>query len=131
MLGFGIVAPSDDETTEFSVEGMTRNGRTPFRHSVAVTLYGDSLSRRTPLNLEAEEAFTSLLRKVVESGASSRCPVGAGPTLQRVRARSASSGSVCPIVQMEFHTISGVRGPRTQWRIRPPFSPNGQLRELC
>ena len=86
-VGFGIAAPSDDETTEFSVEGVARNGRTPFRHSLAVTLYGDSLSGRTPLSLEAEEAFTSLLRKVIESGASSRRPVGAGPTLQRVRAR--------------------------------------------
>src|SRR5271165_5908028 len=35
-VGFGIAAPSDDETTEFTV-------RTPFRHSLAVTLYGDSL----------------------------------------------------------------------------------------
>jgi hypothetical protein len=86
-VGFGIVAPADDETTEFSVEGMTRNGRTPFRHSLAVTLYGDSLNDRTPLNLEATEAFTSLLRKVIESGAGSGRPVGAGPTLQRVRAR--------------------------------------------
>ena len=37
-IGFGIVAPSDDETTEFSVEGVARSGRTPFRHSLAVTL---------------------------------------------------------------------------------------------
>ncbi len=29
-VGFGIAAPSDDETTEFSVEGVARNGRTPF-----------------------------------------------------------------------------------------------------
>ena len=38
-VGFGIAVPSDDDTTEFSVQGMTRNGRTPFRHSLAVTLY--------------------------------------------------------------------------------------------
>ncbi len=69
------------------------NGRTPFRRSLAVTLYGDSLSGRTPLSLEAEEAFTSLLRKVIESGTSSRRPVGAGPTLQRVRARKVGRGS--------------------------------------
>ena len=49
-VGFGIAVPSDDETTELSgVEGMTRNGRTPFRHSLAVTLYGDSLCGSTPL----------------------------------------------------------------------------------
>ncbi len=96
-VGFGIAVPSDDETTEFSVEGVARNGRTPFRHSLAVTLYGDSLSGRTPLSLEAEEAFTSLLAGLVESGPSApppgvslrrpSRPVGAGPTLQRVRAR--------------------------------------------
>jgi hypothetical protein len=67
-VGFGIAAPSDDETTEFSVEGVARNGRAPFRHSLAVTLYGDSLVGRTPLSLEAEEAFTSLLAGLVESG---------------------------------------------------------------
>ena len=86
-VGFGIAAPSDDETTEFSVEGVARNGRTPFRHSLAVTLYGDSLSGRTRSGLEAEEAFTSLLAGLVELGQSARRPVGAGPTLQGVRAR--------------------------------------------
>ena len=86
-VGFGIAAPSDDETTEFSVEGVARNGRTPFRHPLAVTLYGDSLSGRTPLSLEAEEAFTSLFAGLVELGQSPRRPVGAGPTLQRGRAR--------------------------------------------
>jgi len=86
-VGFGIAAPSDDETTEFSVEGVARNGRTPFRHPLAVTLYGDSLSGRTRSGLEAEEAFTSLLAGLVESGQSARRPVGAGPTLQGVRAR--------------------------------------------
>ena len=74
-VGFGIAVPSDDETTEFSIEGVTRNGRTPFRHSLAVPLYGDNLRGRTPLNLEAAEAFTLLLRKLIKSGASSRRPV--------------------------------------------------------
>jgi len=46
-VGFGIAAPSDDETTKFSVQGMTHNGRTPFRHSLAVTLYNDRLIART------------------------------------------------------------------------------------
>jgi hypothetical protein len=44
-VGFGIPAPSDDETTEFSVEGVARNGRTPFRHSVAVVLGEEGLVR--------------------------------------------------------------------------------------
>jgi hypothetical protein len=29
---------SDDETTEFSIQGVTQNGRAPFRHSLAATL---------------------------------------------------------------------------------------------
>ena len=86
-LGFGIVAPSDEETTEFSVQGMTRNGRTPFRHSLAVTLYGDSLRGRASLSPEVEDVFSTLLAGLVEFGPSSRRPVGAGPTSQRGRAR--------------------------------------------
>ena len=77
----------DDETTEFSVEGMTRNGRTPFRHSLAVTLYGDSLRGRVPLNPEVEDVFSAVLAGLVELGPSSGRPVGAAPTLQNVRAR--------------------------------------------
>jgi hypothetical protein len=86
-VGFGIAVPSDDETTEFSVEGVMRNGRTPFRHSLAVTLYGDSLTDRVPLSPEVEDVFTALLAGLVESRPSSRRPVGAGPALPRVRAR--------------------------------------------
>ena len=86
-VGFGIVASSDDETTEFSIAGVARNGRTPFRHSLAVTLYGDSLSGRMTLSPEAEVVFTSLLAGRAESGPSARRPVGAGPTLEGGRAR--------------------------------------------
>ena len=86
-VGFGIAVPSDDETTEFSVEGVARNGRTPFRHSLAITLYGDSLSDRVRHTPEAEDVFTSLFAGLVESGPRARRPVGAGPTLQSVRAR--------------------------------------------
>ena len=52
-VGFGIVVPSDDETTNFSVEGVARSGRAPFRHTLAVTLCGDSLRGRALLSLEA------------------------------------------------------------------------------
>ena len=86
-VGFGIAVPSDDETTEFSVEGVARNGRTPFRHSLGVTLYGDSLGGRVRHTPEAEDVFTSLLAGLVELGPSARRPVGAGPTLERVQAR--------------------------------------------
>jgi hypothetical protein len=63
-VGFGIVVPSDEETTEFSVQGMMRNGRTPFRHSLAATLCGDSLCGGTPLSPELEDAFASALAEL-------------------------------------------------------------------
>ena len=65
-VGFGIVVPSDEETTEFSIQGMTRNGRVPFRRSLAVTLYGDSLFSSTPLSPELEDAFTSSLAGLID-----------------------------------------------------------------
>jgi hypothetical protein len=70
-VGFGIAVPSDDETTEFTVESMTRNGRTPFRHSLAVTLYSDSLRQHALLGPESEDAFT-LLSTLIGSEAGSR-----------------------------------------------------------
>jgi hypothetical protein len=54
------------------VQSTTRDGRTPFRHSFAVTLYGDSLRRRAPLSSEAEDAFRALLTGLAESGPSSQ-----------------------------------------------------------
>jgi hypothetical protein len=84
-VGFGIVAPSDDETTEFSVEGVARSGRTPFRHSLAVTLYHDSMRGGASVTTALGDAVTSLLARPVESGPSSHRRVGAGPTSQRVR----------------------------------------------
>jgi hypothetical protein len=86
-VGFGIAVPSDDETTQFSVQGVTRNGRTPFRHSLALTLYRDSLSGRAALSPEAEDVFRSLLARLVESGSGSHRGVSAGQTSQRVRTR--------------------------------------------
>ena len=75
-VGFGIVVPSDDETTQFSIQGVTRNGRTPFRHSLAVTLYGDSLRDSVPLSPELEDAFTSLLAAAIDSRPGSRPVIG-------------------------------------------------------
>jgi len=81
-VGFGIAVPSDDETTEFTVQRMTRNGRTPFRHSLAVTLYGDSLRARAQLAPESEDALT-VLSALIESEAGL-----SGPTAQRATSRS-------------------------------------------
>ena len=65
-VGFGIVAPSDEETTEFSIQGVRRNGRVPFRHALAATLYGDSLCGSTPLSPTLEAAFTSALAELID-----------------------------------------------------------------
>ena len=86
-VGFGIVVPSDEETTEFSIQGMTRNGRVPFRHSLAVTLYGDSLRGSTPLAPELGDAFTSSLAGLIDLRADSRRVIGARPTSQEARKR--------------------------------------------
>jgi hypothetical protein len=87
-VGFGIAVPSDDETTEFSVQGVTRHGRTPFRHSLSVTLYRDSLSGGASVTTTVlGDGATSLLARLVESGPSSHRLVGVGPTLERARSR--------------------------------------------
>jgi hypothetical protein len=86
-VGFGIVVPSDEETTEFSIQGMTRNGRVPFRHSLAVTLYGDSLRGSMPLSPELEDAFTSSLAGLIDLRADSRRVIDARPTSQKARKR--------------------------------------------
>jgi hypothetical protein len=84
-VGFGIVAPSDDETTEFSIQSMTQNGRAPFRHSLPVTLYGDSLRGSLPLSPELEDAFTSVLARVIESNANSRRVIDSRPSRKAKR----------------------------------------------
>jgi hypothetical protein len=86
-VGFGIVAPSDDETTEFSTQGMTQNGRAPFRHSLAVTLYGDSLRGSLPLSPEVEDAFTSVLARVIDSDANSRRVIDSRPLSRKAKRR--------------------------------------------
>ncbi len=86
-VGFGIVVPSDEETTEFSIQGMTQNGRVPFRHSLAVTLYGDSLCGSTLPSPELEDAFTTSLAGLIDSRAGSRRVIGAQPTSQEAWTR--------------------------------------------
>ena len=69
--GFGIVAPADEETIEFSVKSKTLDGRIPFRYSLAVTLYGDSLRAASPFDYGAKGALASLLERFTGSGADS------------------------------------------------------------
>jgi hypothetical protein len=70
-VGFGIVAPADEETIDFSVKGKTLNGRLPFRYSLAVTLYGDSLRAGLSLTDRVKEALASLLGRFTGAGADS------------------------------------------------------------
>jgi hypothetical protein len=58
--GFGIVAPADEETLEFCVEARARGARLPFRHSLAATLYGDSIQAGMP-NERVIDALLELL----------------------------------------------------------------------
>jgi hypothetical protein len=66
---------------------MTRNGRVPFRHSLAATLYGDSLYGSTPLSEELEDAFASSLAGLIDLRANSRRVIGARPTSQEAQKR--------------------------------------------
>jgi hypothetical protein len=86
-VGLGIVVPADEETTQFSVQSKTHNGRLPFRHSLAATLYGDSLRDSLPIAPELEDAFASLLGQLTGSGAGARREIGASPTLLKARPR--------------------------------------------
>ncbi len=89
-VGFGVVVQSDEETTEFSIHGMTQNGRVPFRHSLAVMLYGGGLRGSLPISAELEDAFTVLLAGLVEAGAGSRRKLAARPTSRKAKTRKRS-----------------------------------------
>ncbi len=81
-VGFGIATPTDDETAEFAIQSVRRNGRTPFRHSRAITLYGDSINDRTQFDPETEEALYLPFATAIVSGTS---------TPQSARSHRASS----------------------------------------
>jgi hypothetical protein len=95
-VGFGIVALSDDETTEFSIQGVARNGRVPFRHSLAATLYGDTLYGSGLMSPELDEGFTYALAELIESRAGSRRAIGVQSKLQ-CRSRSNNPSLKRPI----------------------------------
>jgi hypothetical protein len=78
-VGFGIVAPSDNETIEFGIQGVMRNGRTPFRHSLAATLYGDAIYGSGLMSPELDETFTHALAELIDSNAGSRRLIVAQP----------------------------------------------------
>jgi hypothetical protein len=59
--GYGIIVQPDEETTEWSVVGQQRNGREPFRHSLAVTLYDDKLRASRPLSPELQRALDTMV----------------------------------------------------------------------
>ena len=86
-VGFGIAALSDDETTAFSIRSVTRNGRTPSRHSLAVSLYGDSLRDSMALAPVLEDVLTSMLAGLADSGDGARRIIGARPVTRKARSR--------------------------------------------
>jgi len=59
--GFGIVAPPDEETIAMCVIAKRRDGRVPFRYSLAATLYGDKLRAKLPFDAEQEQIVQALL----------------------------------------------------------------------
>jgi hypothetical protein len=59
--GFGIVVPADEETIDFCVEARSRGARLPFRHSLAATLYGDSIRAGMPPDERLIDALLELL----------------------------------------------------------------------
>ena len=82
-VGFGIAAPSDDETAEFAVQGMKDSGRAPFRYSLAATLYGDSIHGLEYLALEIDEAmFESFTATFLSRGPSNQSSSGSRPSQQ-------------------------------------------------
>jgi hypothetical protein len=88
-VGFGIAAPTDDETAEFAVQGMKHSGRAPFRHSFAATLYGDSIYGRDYLAVEIDEAmFESFTTRFISNEPSTQPPIGS-TAKRRGRARKA------------------------------------------
>ena len=86
-VGFGIVAVADDETAEFSIQGVARNSRVPFRHSLAVTLYGDTLYGSDLIPSKLDEDFKDALAELIESRTGSRRAIGAQSTPQGSRSR--------------------------------------------
>ena len=52
-----IVAVTDDETAEFNIQGVTRDGRVPFQKLHAATLYGDTLYGSDLTSAELDESF--------------------------------------------------------------------------
>ena len=88
-VGFGIAAPTDDETAEFAVQGIKHNGRAPFRYSLAATLYGDSIHGLDYFALEIDEAmFESFTTRFLSNESSIQPPIGSAPK-GRGRARKA------------------------------------------
>jgi hypothetical protein len=83
-VGFGIVPPVDEETIKFCVTSKQHGGRSPFRYSIPVTLYRDSLrASRPPVGI-----LPSWLGGIIELGTDShRRGKSLPPPLRTVRSR--------------------------------------------
>lgn len=88
-VGFGIAAPTDEETAEFAVQAMKHSGRSPFRYTLAETLYGDAIHGIDDLVLEIDDAaLESFVTRFLSDGSSTQPPIGGAPKPRR-RARKA------------------------------------------
>jgi hypothetical protein len=70
--GFGIITQPDEETIGFSVAGQVNSGRSPFRHSLAATMYADKLWEKRPHPPE-QEMIVQILMDALEK--SSKKPI--------------------------------------------------------
>jgi hypothetical protein len=124
-VGFGIAAPTDEETAEFAVQGTKHSGRPPFRYSLAATLYGDSIHGIDYLALEIDEAaFDSFTTTFRANDATKRPSVGdhikrRGLLPKRQRRSVLGIGCVGPL----FHfvvtcaTVPLIRYGIVQWAV--------------
>jgi hypothetical protein len=60
-MGFGIVVLPDEETIRLCMTSQQRNGRQPFRYSLAATLYGDDLVGRQLSGPAEDQIIEALL----------------------------------------------------------------------
>jgi hypothetical protein len=73
-MGFGIVVLPDEETIEMCVASQKYSGRPPFRHSLAVTLYGDALRDNRPPDPAVNQLLEAMLSGLESQAAKPKPP---------------------------------------------------------
>jgi hypothetical protein len=83
--GFGIITFPDEETTQLSVVSQERNGRQPFRHSLAATLYGDKRSDDMPPDPDQDRIIGALVAALRSGSATPKGPKTAATGKRKTR----------------------------------------------